>query len=1152
MSRRKNKWTACLLLLCLMASWLPVRGVQAAERETIVIQTAEELLELARQCTLDSWSRDKQVQLAANINVAGQGFQGIPTFGGVFDGCGFAVVGLSLAADDPVQGLLRYVQEGATVENVTVYGAISASGANNTFGGIAGINRGTIKGCRFRGSINGDSAVGGIVGINDTTGQISGCTAEGVLLAQKYAGGIAGKNFGVITSCTNNSSVNISASERRLKIEDISVDQLFSPEQLTQSKTTDLRGHTDSGGITGYSTGILENCVNHGTIGYQHMGYNIGGIVGRQSGYMQDCRNDGAVFGRKDVGGIVGQMEPYIILRNADDVLGQLEKELTKLNELVNRTLDDLDGTNQVLSSRMEALSDYTDAARESSRQLVNQTMDFVDDNIAQLNSLSATMHHVLEQAEPITADLRRFTEQMVQTADELSDGLDDLETAMDSTSTAFRRLNYAMADLKAAARAAQQALEQIDTALELLKEALTSGDQEIIQQALTQLREGIQTLSTAVSDAGLAAGALSEALQGVEDWGGLLERREEILAAVSDLSQALSSAGQALGQITTAIDALIQQVDWQTVQRAAEEAYQALGHLRRAADRLEESFSDLSWALAAAEDAADDFSRASGHLSEAMTALSKGAGNMTSALKKLETLLGDLARQEPVQFTALGGDYRENGNQLYAALEGIAGQMEALGDELSASASAVTADLRAVSNQFNAVMLLVIDALSLEQADLGDLVEDTSDDNISQTTQGKVQACTNQGPVAGDINVGGIAGAMAIEYDLDPEDDRASGKRSLNTRYETKAVIQNCLSDAEITAKKNCVGAVVGRMDLGTVLESVGYGRMNSQSGDYVGGIAGLSDATVRKCFARCTLAGRDYIGGIVGSGKNIRACYALVDIPQASGCIGAIAGERIAEAKVAENYFVDRGWAGIGGISYAGLAEPIAYDRLSQMEGLPEGFLDLTLTFVAEGEVLTTVPFNYGDDLSSLHLPEIPDKEGCYSYWPDFDYSQVTFSAVLEAVYAPWITVLDSEETDAEGRPLVLAEGFYDDQARLEVIEGGPAFNSADTALDNIIWTLTLSGTALAPEETVAIRLLAPSEKGTLTLWRWQDNQWQKVDYQRNGQYLLSEMPAGGASFCLSVQPFSGQFLAIGGAVLAVLIILLLFRRKRYKADK
>ena len=47
MSRRKNKWTACLLLLCLMAAWLPVRGVQAAERETIVIQTAEELLELA-------------------------------------------------------------------------------------------------------------------------------------------------------------------------------------------------------------------------------------------------------------------------------------------------------------------------------------------------------------------------------------------------------------------------------------------------------------------------------------------------------------------------------------------------------------------------------------------------------------------------------------------------------------------------------------------------------------------------------------------------------------------------------------------------------------------------------------------------------------------------------------------------------------------------------------------------------------------------------------------------------------------------------------------------------------------------------------------------------------------------------------------------
>ena len=1146
MKRWKVKSAAWLLLVCLCLGLLPIGQAQAAKTQVIVIHDAEELAELARLCTLDSWSRDKCVQLSGNINVAGQDFHGIPTFGGVFDGCGYAVTGLALAADDPVQGLFRYVQPGATVQNVTVYGTITAAGANNTFGGIAGVNRGTIRAYRFRGSIRGESVVGGIAGINDTSGQVSGCLAEGVFLAEKYAGGIAGKNFGQITSCTNSGSVNISASERRLKIEDISVEQLVTSEQLTQSKTSDLRGHTDSGGIAGYSTGILDNCVNHGAVGYQHMGYNIGGIVGRQSGYLRQCTNDGRILGRKDVGGIVGQMEPYIILRDADDVLSQLEKELVRLNALVDQTLDDVDGTNVILSARMDQLSEYTGAAQESSHQLVDQTIDFVDDNVAQLNTLSATISHTLEQAEPITADLRRFTEQMGQAADDLRAGLSDLKDAMDSTGTTFYQLEQAMDELQSAVRAAERALERIDTALQLAKEALTSGDQELIDQALGELKSGILQLSQAVTDAGTAAGKLSEALQGVEDWGGLVEKREEILAAASELSRSLTSAGESLGQITTAVDTLLGQVDWQTMREAAEEAYRALGELRRAADRVEASFDALSRAMASAEAASADFSRAAGHLSQAMATLSQGADNMSSALRKLETLTAELAAQEPVQLSDLGGAYRESSNQLYAALSGIAEQMEALGDEVSTQASAVTADLRAVNDQFNVVMLLVIDALSLEQNDLSELVEDTSDEDISQTTQGKVQASVNHGTVQADINVGGIAGSMAIEYDLDPEDDRASGKRSLNTRYETKAVVQACVSDGQITAKKNCVGAIVGRMDLGTVIDSVGYGELASESGDYVGGIAGLSTATVRKCFARCTLSGRDYVGGIAGSGKNIRGCYTLVDIAEASGSMGAVAGERITETGVRDNYFVDRGWAGIGGISYSGLAEPLSYAQLCQVPGLPEGFGDLTLTFTADGQVLETVPFAYGADLSALVLPAIPEKEGYYSYWPDFDYSSVTFSAVLEAVYAPWITVLDSVEQSDAGLPLALAEGHYDSEALLHVTAQGPAFAADDTAVAQTVWTLTLENAAPSANGQCAVRLLAPAEKGRVTLWRWQADGGQPVEYERNGHYLLTTMPAEGASFCLVTAPRAGAPWLLSGLVGAMMILAALIWRK------
>ena len=50
-----------------------------------------------------------------------------------------------------------------------------------------------------------------------------------------------------------------------------------------------LNNTIDSGGIAGLSTGIIQYCTNKGSVGYEHVGYNVGGIVGRQSGYVYAC-----------------------------------------------------------------------------------------------------------------------------------------------------------------------------------------------------------------------------------------------------------------------------------------------------------------------------------------------------------------------------------------------------------------------------------------------------------------------------------------------------------------------------------------------------------------------------------------------------------------------------------------------------------------------------------------------------------------------------------------------------------------------------------------------------------------------------------------------------------------------------------------------
>ncbi len=176
----------------------------------------------------------------------------------------------------------------------------------SVLGGIAGRNRGTIVNCEFRGQMKGKDSIGGIAGINELTGQIVTSRFFGQLSGQHYAGGIAGQNFGVIRDSMNDGAINTAETRVSSSLESLNLERL--------NDTENLPAFTDVGGITGFSTGMLLNCRNTGTVGYERVGYNIGGIAGRQSGYLDDCENSGTILGRKDVGGLTGQLEPAVLV----------------------------------------------------------------------------------------------------------------------------------------------------------------------------------------------------------------------------------------------------------------------------------------------------------------------------------------------------------------------------------------------------------------------------------------------------------------------------------------------------------------------------------------------------------------------------------------------------------------------------------------------------------------------------------------------------------------------------------------------------------------------------------------------------------------------------------------------------------------------
>ena len=338
----------------------------------IEISTEEDLRKLAENCVLDSWSRDKKVILQNDIVLSMASEFSIPTFAGIFDGGGYTISNVKLTGNGSTVGLFRYVQEGAKIRNLTVTGEVSPSGSQDQVGGIVGVNYGSIENCNFAGNVIGDTNVGGIAGVNAESGEIRRCTSSGNVIGNHSAGGIVGNNHGVLNNCSNSGDINTYSTEVTYDLDDITMDNL---EQI--NSTSNVAAHTDTGGIAGISDGKIYYCSNSGAIGYQHVGYNTGGIVGRlHQGYLQNCTNTGHVQGRKDVGGIVGQMEPFLEIQYLSDKLKELDTETDKFLDILEATQKDVSSYSRQTSDIAKSISNHLKDANNAGSSLTGTAHD--------------------------------------------------------------------------------------------------------------------------------------------------------------------------------------------------------------------------------------------------------------------------------------------------------------------------------------------------------------------------------------------------------------------------------------------------------------------------------------------------------------------------------------------------------------------------------------------------------------------------------------------------------------------------------------------------------------------------------------------------------------------------------------------------------
>ena len=1070
------------------------------EPEVLRISTVEEFVAFAEQCYLDSWSEGKYVVLEQDIDLGEVDFGMIPIFGGTFDGNGHTISGFHSVGDGYVGGLFRYITQSGTVKNLNLRGNVEGTEEKECIGSICGVNYGTIRGCSFAGSINGRDTVGGIAGTNAVTGFIVNCNISGHVAGYYMTGGIVGTNHGTVSWCYNRSGIN---DDSKWVEED---DEMGSGLLGINTSDSDVEFYSgvDTGGIAGYSDGTISNCFNYGRVGYEHTGYNIGGIVGRQAGVVSFCVNYGEVYGRKDVGGIVGQMEPYIEVDEAES----LRNAVNKLHDLIGRTLEDMQAGKNAVKADLDSLNVYGDGALNSGHDLANQLTEFADTNVGQIHEINVRLDYVVSQLPAVVEDLSAAGEDFKRFSDMMNQVVKDADVGELPSVSGGDLGNIGFAGQESVTEDVGSPQEGMSVTIGNLQEGM-SVTVDILQKGTDRLSQSVSRINEIITN---ADGSFKE-------WSGLTDLQQQAL--VSEVA-ALAGESQSIG----------------------ESAAKTLNEL-----------SQLDPGISSDKVRQD--------LDTAMDYLQSMADSMKSATNRTRDIVNYLSNQPKIQFAVLGDDFYKSRENLYEQLQGISASLKSLSQNASVYSDLVNADLRAVNDQLNVVFNLLADHLSgYNGLSVEELYEEVSDDEIDFITTGRADSCTNKGVVKGDINIGGIAGSMAIDEE-DPEDNAAGSiDYEIGRRFIMKCIIQNCVNEGYITAKKDGAGGIVGYMAHGIVINAEGYGSVESTEGDYVGGICGESLTVIRKCFSLCDVSGGKNVGGIAGYANTLKDCYAIVNVEATVGRKGAIAGQAAehsdledgTEANVCRNYYVDDVLYGIDNISYVGIAEPISYQDLLAVEGVPGEFRHLKVIYRVEDMYLGTEEVAFGESLAGLYYPEIPAKEGRYGVWPDYSDAVMNGNLVIRGEYHDNVRVVVSSEKDikdTEGeyqKPYALVEHAFTEDTILKVSQISLTPPDQAEEKEYVMYEVSLEYCDLEDGDIFAVRLLNPYEDAQV--WGLLDGAWTQLESKERGQYLQVSMTGTQEVFCIVKTEYDAIVIvagAVGAAALfMVLAVVMIFNRK------
>lgn len=573
---------------------------------------------------------------------------------------------------------------------------------------------------------------------------------------------------------------------------------------------------------------------------------------------------------------------------------------------------------------------------------------------------------------------------------------------------------------------------------------------------------------------------------------------------------------------------------------------------------------------------AADELSNSLNELSDSMQDVSpqtqEAFDNIENAMNQMKDIQGDDAILSEDQKNALEDQWQIVSDNLKNVTDSMADSSETAEDfvnDISGKLNTgnVTSDIQGMADTVDREMQTIadsIDSISSQIGSIGDTVSDTmgivssEDSHIedissadqAENTDGVISQSTNRGTVHGDLNVGGIAGTMNIEYDVDPEYDLdLRGSTNVRLRSTVNDVVIHCVNYGEIISKKDCAGGIAGMQELGLIYAGEGYGSVSSDTGDYAGGIAGNSVSAISNSYSLCNVESKNNTGGIAGSGYTMKSCIAVSSISGDGEAKGSLAGTVDEEGDVTGNFFVSDTLGGIDNINYSGVADRTSYEEIMARDGIPEGFHQLTITFKADDSVIETKTIAYNGSFGEGDLPQIPEKDGSYAEWPaDLVGRAITKNETVEAEYHLWTESIAGEEKSENDKPYFLIEGkFYaDDTISMQTCDSDGLHGNVEYSYE---WKLEKKAGDLP--ETVTGHFYLPDTSGTNEVWyRGKDQtDWQKATASLSGSYLVADIPCDADFAVIHRNVDNNRYYMIVAAAACVVLLILLIRKRRKK---